>query len=250
MFPCSQLFREDCPSQQQSPPPASAGVALEILPMIGDDGRTDVRRPDEEPLKAAKRKRKQGEAKELIVAEVGKMRRGRNSSGRHTPPILCPGSIVQILPRSAVHLIVAIEERADHEIVVYTADMSSPRFLAFYPDQLCAVTERYFKRFYTSGIGHLPPSDIKPDAWIWTYCCNTKLLPVRYSPASTRRLTNALCSRTTFGVYLPHEGHAVSLISIFGFFAVPHTAPHEPFRRFKVQLTYPGAEDECKDALS
>jgi hypothetical protein len=166
----------------------------------------------------------------------------RDNSGKHEPPLLEPGSVVQVKPTTPIQLIFAVKknEAEPGSSIVYTADTGSARFFAVYADQLCTVTPRYFERFYDTGLTYQPPAHITQDHWSWSFVKDGTKEPVPYCEASRALLSDAFASRKQFGVFLPAEQHSVCLVAIFGFFAIPTPETADDYLyRYKVIFSYP-----------
>lgn len=167
----------------------------------------------------------------------------KRSTGKHKPPILTPGSIVQVKPSSSISLVVGVQrdgrDGPDEEETCWVVDVGSCKLAAFKREDFCCVPDRYFERFSTSGRIHLPPFGVSPQSWIWSFISDeVNQVKTRYSVESSAILSHAYASQQIFSVYLPFERHSVMLISIFGLFAVTNAGPDEPYFKYRVILSY------------
>lgn len=197
------------------------------------------------PKKAKKVKQARQEAPQtrILPADFGAKRTKKakvRDTGKHAPPRLVPGSIVQLKPCSSLVLVVGLGEHPDtNEDMVYFIDVGTGKINARYPEEFCCVTPRYFERFASSGRLHLPPPEKHYKTWVWSYITNeVNGTATRYCAESTALLTEALRTQQSYGVYLETEQHSVILISIFGLFAVNNAQGSEKYFKYTVVLSY------------
>jgi hypothetical protein len=160
----------------------------------------------------------------------------QRDTGKHAPPSLVPGSLVQLKPCSSLVLVVSVDSEQDIIIVVDvgTCNITAHRAVAF-----CCVTKRYFERFVSSGLMQCPPENKHPSTWTWSYVVNERdQTHVAYCDQSRDILTRAFGSRETHSVYLPIERHSVMLLCIFNFFAVNDPGLDEKYFKYRVVLSY------------